>query len=114
MIVIPRASVRKQTAFVAPAHSLPTEVVVPEGRPEGPSSGMTRLSCHRFRSNVVRPRLSVIAYNLGSLWRLVVDQPAAAVGEDGRSIGQARPVVLRQKRVACEKHLGRKALFLFA
>jgi len=26
---------------------------------------MTRLSCHRFRSNEVRPWLSVIAYNLG-------------------------------------------------
>ena len=30
---------------------------------------MTRLSCHRFRSNVVRLWLSVIAYNLGNLWR---------------------------------------------
>ena len=30
---------------------------------------MTRLSCHRFRSNQVRLWLSVIAYNLGNLWR---------------------------------------------
>ncbi len=30
---------------------------------------MTRLSCHRFRSNAVRLWLSVIAYNLGNLWR---------------------------------------------
>lgn len=30
---------------------------------------MTRLSCHRFRSNEVRLSLSLIAYNLGSLWR---------------------------------------------
>jgi hypothetical protein len=30
---------------------------------------MTRLSCHRFRSNEVRPWLSVIVYNLGNLWR---------------------------------------------
>jgi hypothetical protein len=30
---------------------------------------MTRLSCHRFRSNEVRMWLSVIAYNLGNLWR---------------------------------------------
>jgi DDE family transposase len=30
---------------------------------------MTRLSCHRFRSNEVRLSLSVIAYNLGNLWR---------------------------------------------
>jgi len=30
---------------------------------------MTRLSCHRFRSNEVRLWLSVIAYNLANLWR---------------------------------------------
>src|SRR5260370_23291104 len=30
---------------------------------------MTRLSCHRFRANDVRLWLSVIAYNLGNLWR---------------------------------------------
>jgi len=30
---------------------------------------MTRLSCHRFRSNKVRLWLSVMAYNLGNLWR---------------------------------------------
>jgi hypothetical protein len=30
---------------------------------------MTRLSCHRFRSNEVRLGLSVIAYNLGNPWR---------------------------------------------
>jgi hypothetical protein len=30
---------------------------------------MTRLSCHRFRSNEVRLGLSVLAYNLGNLWR---------------------------------------------
>lgn len=30
---------------------------------------MTRLSCHRFRSNEVRLGLSLIAYNLGNLWR---------------------------------------------
>ena len=30
---------------------------------------MTRLSGHRFRSNEVRLWLSVIAYNLGNLWR---------------------------------------------
>ena len=30
---------------------------------------MTRLSCRRFRSNEVRLWLSVIAYNLGNLWR---------------------------------------------
>ena len=33
---------------------------------------MTRLSCHRFRSNEVRLWLSVIAYNLANLWRRLV------------------------------------------
>jgi hypothetical protein len=31
-----------------------------------------RLSCHRFRANAVRLWLSVIAYNLGNLWRRLV------------------------------------------
>ena len=40
---------------------------------EGKQAGkMTRLSCHRFRSNEVRLWLSVIAYNLGNLWRRLV------------------------------------------
>jgi Transposase DDE domain group 1 len=30
---------------------------------------MTRLSCHRYRANEVRLWLSLIAYNLGNLWR---------------------------------------------
>ena len=30
---------------------------------------MTRLSCHRFRCNEVRLALSLLAYNLGNLWR---------------------------------------------
>jgi hypothetical protein len=29
----------------------------------------TRLSCHRFRANEVRLQVSVLAYNLGNLWR---------------------------------------------
>jgi hypothetical protein len=33
---------------------------------------MTRLGCHRFRSNAVRLWLSVIAYNLWNLWRRLV------------------------------------------
>ena len=33
---------------------------------------ISRLSCHRFRSNEVRLWLSVIAYNLGNLWRRLV------------------------------------------
>jgi hypothetical protein len=30
---------------------------------------MTRLSCHRFRGNEVRLWLSILAYNLGNIWR---------------------------------------------
>jgi Transposase DDE domain group 1 len=33
------------------------------------AAAMTRLSCHRFRANEVRLWLSVLAYNLGNLWR---------------------------------------------
>jgi hypothetical protein len=33
---------------------------------------IARLSCHRFRPNEVRLWLSVIAYNLGNLWRRLV------------------------------------------
>jgi hypothetical protein len=33
---------------------------------------ITRLSCHRLRSNEVRLCLSVIAYNLGDPWRRLV------------------------------------------
>ena len=54
---------------------------------------VTRLSCHRFRSNEVRLWLSVMAYNLGKLWRrrvlheedreVVPNQLAAKVGEEG-------------------------------
>jgi hypothetical protein len=32
----------------------------------------TWLSCHRFRANEVRLQLSVLAYNLGNLWRRLV------------------------------------------
>jgi hypothetical protein len=30
---------------------------------------MTRLGCHRFRSNEVRLWLTIIAYHFGNLWR---------------------------------------------
>ena len=33
------------------------------------ATNWTRLSCHRFRANEVRLQLSVLAYNLGKLWR---------------------------------------------
>ena len=37
---------------------------------------LTRLSCHRFHASEVRLWLSLIAYNLGNLWRRLV-LPAA-------------------------------------
>ncbi len=36
---------------------------------EGKQAVAMTLSCHRFRANEVRLRLSLIAYNLGNLWR---------------------------------------------
>ena len=36
------------------------------------AAAMTRLSCHRFRADEVRLWLSLIAYNLGNLWRRLV------------------------------------------
>jgi Transposase DDE domain group 1 len=42
---------------------------------------MSRLSCHGFRSNEVRLWLSLIAYNLGNLWRRL-----AARGENPRDV----------------------------
>jgi hypothetical protein len=69
---------------------------------------MTRLICHRFRSNEVLLSLSLIAYNLGNLWpgrplgrvlpkkieNLLADQFATTAGEDWRQAGQACPVLL--------------------
>jgi hypothetical protein len=64
----------------------------------------TRLSCHRFRANEVRLQLSLLAYNLGNLWRrlvlpkrirrLVAHELAAAAGENRRTPNQARPLLL--------------------
>jgi len=80
---------------------------------------MTRLSCHRFCSNEVRLRLSLIAYNLGNLWQgvpsgpgaaaargqLVADQPATAIGKDGgRLIKHTRYYWL----LLAESHLTRR------
>ena len=64
----------------------------------------TRLSCHRFRANEVRLQLSVLAYNLGNLWRrlvlpprnqaLVAHESPAAAGEDRGAAGEACAVLL--------------------
>jgi hypothetical protein len=65
---------------------------------------MTRLSCHRFRSNEVRLWLGLIALQPGKPVaevgiaeedrELVADELAATAGEDGRQAGQGRPVLL--------------------
>ena len=76
---------------------------------------MTRLSCHRFRSNEVRLWLTIIAYNLGKPVaatgaatenrELVPDELAAAVGETGgRLVKHARYYWL----LLAEGHLTRR------
>ena len=76
---------------------------------------ITRLSCHRFRSNEVRLPLTVIAYNLGNLWRrLVLPQRIGnwsltslqqrLVKTGGRLIKQARYYWL----LLAESHLTRR------
>jgi len=64
----------------------------------------TRLSCHRFRANEARLQLSLLAYNLGNLWRrLVLPKRIDAwsltslqqrAREDWRATDQARQVLL--------------------
>ena len=63
-----------------------------------------RLSCHRFRANEVRLQLSVLAYNLGNLWRRLVLPPRIKrwsltslqqrAGEDRGTAREACPVLL--------------------
>jgi hypothetical protein len=76
---------------------------------------MTRLSCHRFRANEVRLWLSVIAYNLGNLWRRLALPAAVAnwsltslqqrlVKTGGRLIRHARYYWL----LLAESHLTRR------
>ena len=50
----------------------PGEIFITTAREGKQAVKMTRLSCHRFRSNEVRLWLSVIAYNLGNLGRRLV------------------------------------------
>jgi hypothetical protein len=58
---------------------------------------MTRLSCHRFRSNEVRLRLREIAYNLGNLCRRLVLPKRmgkwSLTSLQGRLVETGRPVV---------------------
>jgi hypothetical protein len=71
-----------QVGFIVTNLTLPSPAVVRSYNKRGTAEQwikegkqavkMTRLSCHRFRSNEVRLWLSVIAYNLGNLWRRLV------------------------------------------
>ncbi len=76
---------------------------------------LTRLSCHRFRANEVRRWLSVLAYNLGNLWRRralpkgignwsLTSLPQRLVKPGGRLIKHARYYWL----LLVESHLTRR------
>lgn len=68
-----------RVGFIATNRTLPNRAAVrlynkrgtaEQGIKEGKQAvRMSRLSCHGFRSNDVRLSLSLIAYNLGNLWR---------------------------------------------
>jgi hypothetical protein len=63
-----------------------------------------RLSCHRFRANEVRLQLSLLAYNLGNLWRQLVlpkridtwslTSLQQRLVKTGRATDQPRPLLL--------------------
>src|SRR5271157_3172776 len=65
---------------------------------------MTRLSCHRFRSNQVRLALSLLACNLGNLRRRLtlpkrienwpLSNRVATAGEDRRTTGETCALLL--------------------
>jgi hypothetical protein len=75
----------------------------------------TRLSCHRFRANEVRLQLSLLAYNLGNLWRRLVlptridtwslTSLQQRLVKDGWAADQARPV---PRLLLAESHLTRR------
>jgi hypothetical protein len=77
-----RGELFPSVGFIVTSLSLPSRVVVRFYNKRGTAEQwikegkqavkMTRLSCHRFRSNEVRLWLSVLAYNLGNLWRRLV------------------------------------------
>ncbi len=58
-----------RVGFIVTNMSLPSRSVVRFYNKRGTAEQWTRLSCHRFRANEVRLQLSVLAYNLGNLWR---------------------------------------------
>ena len=103
-----------QVGFIVTSMSLPSRSVVrfynKRGTPEQwikegkQATHWTRLSCHRFRANEVRLQLSVLAYNLGNLWRRLglpnrikswsLTSLQHRLMKTRRSAGQARAVLL--------------------
>jgi hypothetical protein len=71
-----------RVAFIVTNLSLPSRAIVRFYNKRGTAeqwikegkqaTRWTRLSCHRFRANEARSQLSLLAYNLGNLWRRVV------------------------------------------
>ena len=67
-----RRPVVDRPATSVPSQTTRTGVVRSQRRQGKQTAHWTRLSCHRFRANEVRLQLSVLAYNLGNLWRRLV------------------------------------------
>jgi hypothetical protein len=63
----------------------------------------TRLSCHRFGSNEVRLALSLLAYNLGNLWRRVAAPKRSSIGR--RFVGESSALLLA---FVAERHLNQR------
>ena len=61
-----------RVGFILTNLPLQNRAVVRFYNKRGTAEQWTRLSCHRFRANEVRLQLSVLAYNLGNLWRRLV------------------------------------------
>ena len=78
---------------------------------------MTRLSCHRFRSNQMRLALSLLAYNLGKSVAAtgaaprnrerVADESEATAGEDRRTAGKTCTLL---RPLLAEGHLTRRRI----
>jgi cytochrome c-type biogenesis protein CcmH/NrfG len=76
---------------------------------------MTRLNCHRFRSNEVQLWLSLIAYNLGNLWRrLALPQKIEnwSLTSSQQRLAKSRPTSKRSAR--CGKKRGTGAILELA
>jgi Transposase DDE domain group 1 len=79
---VPRGELFPRVGFIVTNLSLPSRAIlrfynkrgtaeqwIKEGKQ---ATHWTRLSCHRFRANEASLQLSLLAYNLGNLWRRLV------------------------------------------